>query len=299
MGDWAVVIPSNRPDRLSVWRSEWREHFDAYGVEVYAVLDESPWDGIPEWVPRRTDMIRSWGLYQAWRDGHRYVASMDDDVLPIAGIDLLGEYEAAFDTEWPVAPWLDVGAMTGTGLRMRGFPRYGGTHRASIQYGGWDGVPDLAGLTQLDHPTAVSDFARLVVPVPRGIAVTTCAMNFATVRDRVPWCWQLPMVDGRYNRWGDIWSGLAQKRLCDLHNEAMLVNGCATVIHDRASDPVVNTEREKAGYPPHVGLWEALQSAGPGTSEVFAALVYHVGQRDRPWRDHALRSLDEWLGLFG
>lgn len=302
MAKWAVVVPSNRPDRLATWRAAWARNFDSYGhkVVVYAVEDAPPWAGIPEWIPRRTDMIRSWGLFLAWKDGHDFVVSMDDDVLPGAGEaeDLISAYDAAFRLKWPVSRCLSVGALTGTGLEMRGFPEAGRRHPAAIQYGGWDGVPDLSGETQLANPGARSAFERIVVSVPRDCAVTTCAMNFALAREYVPWCWQLPMLERRYDRWGDIWSGLVQKRLCDLYEVAMLVNGQATVVHDRASDPEVNSRKEQPGRDPHEGLWEALLRSGPDPSDVFGALIEHVGRSDPEWQSHALRCRDSWLNLF-
>lgn len=306
MADWAVVAPSNRPERLVLFRQRWEAYFANLGHDVdwYVVEDLPPWEGIPDWIPRRTDGIRSWGLYQAWRDGAQKVLSLDDDVLPIPGLDLIGEYDDAFDRSWPVAPCFSVGALTGTGLEMRGFPvdRYGGSDlhpraRPLIQYGGWDGVPDLCAQTQIRHPGAVSSFARIVIPVPEGAAVTTCAMNFAAWREAIPFCWQLTQVEGRYDRWHDIWSGLVQKRIMDDLGIPLLINGRASVLHDRASDPQVNLRKERPGIERHLLLWEALQEAR-GFVGVTDALAAHVGVGDLPWRDAFLRARDAWWSLF-
>jgi hypothetical protein len=310
VADWAIVIPSNRPDRLTEWRADWEPRLKLWGhdVQVYVVEDAPPWPGIPDWVPKRTDMIRSWGFYLAWRDGHRRILSMDDDVRvrPVSWhghhADPLAAYDEGFRIRWPVSSCLSVGALTNTGLQMRGFPTEGRGHRAAIQYGGWDGVPDLDGETQLTYPDTRSYFEPVVMPVPKGCAVTTCAMNFAFERDYTPWCWQLPVCEEgprRYDRWGDIWSGLVQKRLCDLHEVAMLVNGRATVRHERASDPRVNAAKELPGRGPHEGLWEAIcDGAGDEPFDVFSALIDHVGDLDSEWHDHAMRCLDSWLELF-
>jgi hypothetical protein len=306
MPKWGIVVPSNRPERLQQWRNAWGVHFVEHGhdVKVYEVIDLPPWNGIPTWIPRCTDGIRSWGFFQAWRDGAERILSMDDDVLPAPGVDLLAEYDAAFERTWPVAPCFSVGALTGTGLEMRGFPldRYGGTDlhpRAYplIQYGGWDGVPDLDGRTQLQNPDARSNFARIVLPVPDGAAVTTCAMNFAFYREATPYCWQLTQVEGRYDRWHDIWSGLIQKRILDDLGLPMLVNGRASVIHDRASDPHVNVRKERPGLDRHILLWEELQAAR-GFIGVTDAFAERVGAGDRIWRETFIRARDAWWGLF-
>jgi hypothetical protein len=308
---WAVVVPSNRPDRLADFRKNWGPTFTDAGAQLYVVEDADPWPGIPAWVPRRTDMIRSWGFVQAFRDGHDYVLSLDDDVLPYSkATHLLAEYEAVFQSTMPVVPCLSVGALTGTGLEMRGYPDVGRERPVAIQYGGWKGVPDLDGRNQLLYPaTRSSAFMPAVMPVPRDIAVTTCAMNFAVRRTELMWCWQLPMTaDGLFNRWGDIWSGLIQKRMCDITGRAMVVNGRASVRHHRASDPQTNADREAPGYASHDGLWEAVRRSGQSFVEVSNALADHVLRyhdhklaRDavRQWRDHFLWCRDLWISALG
>ena len=83
-------------------------------------------------------------------------------------------------------------------------------------------------------------------------------MNCAFRRDVTPIMWQLPLLEGRYNRWGDIWSGLIQKRVLDAVGEVMVINGRASVVHRRASDPLVNLEREAPGIPFNETLWRSL-----------------------------------------
>lgn len=297
--DWAAVIPSNRPERLASFQAAWKTTFLDHDVTVYVVNDEPSWTGIPSWIPRRTDMIRSWGIYQAWLRGHKWIVSLDDDVLPIPKVDIFEQYETEFGRKYPVSPYLSVGALTSFRGEMRGFPANARQQPVGIQYGGWEGVPDLDAETQIAHPEATREtFARVVLPVPRDVAVTTCAMNFAFHRDYAAWCWQLPLYQGRYNRWGDIWSGLIQKRLCDLYGVAMLVNGRASVSHDRASDPAANRERERPGHAPHRGLWEAVRRSGPGFVQVTDALGQHIGLVDPEWRSAYLRARDAWWSLF-
>ena len=212
----------------------------------------------------------------------------------------------------PVSPWLSVGAWTGTGLEVRGFPHADVPRRAvAVQYGGWWGVPDLDGVTQRAHPSGEATFAPFVLPVPVGVPLTCCAMNFAFRADFAIATWQLPVVDGRYDRWCDIWSGLVQKRVADACGLAVVVNGAASVRHTRASDTETNIRKEAPGYHIHAGLWEALDVLRPGHPDVSrlsvtdtwmvatTQLAAHVERRgDAEWADRMLADRDAWAALF-
>ena len=144
---WAVVVPSNRPDRLDEFLTAWQPIFDRRNVELFIVRDEpETWATLPDWVPRRTDMIRSWGFLQAYATDVDYVLTLDDDVRPLTsqnGSDIFEHYETVFASGAPFSDYLDVGALTSAGVQMRGFP-YGDreTARVAVQYGGWFGVMD-------------------------------------------------------------------------------------------------------------------------------------------------------------
>ena len=312
MASWAVVVPSCRPESLAGFLDAWTPYLSGC-AELFVVHDAEPWTGIPDdpAFPRRTDAIRSWGFVRARRSGAERVLSLDDDVRPVEGVDLLAEYDRAFDEGAPCSPHLSVGALTGTGLEMRGFP-LGSRPRCPVafQVGGWLGVPDLDARTQLAAPEArVVDHARAVLPVPRGVLTTVCAMNLAVRADRLVWLWQLPLLDGaRYLRWHDIWAGILAKRCADAAGEAVLVNGRALVYHSRASDPTLNAAREASGYPVNERIWDGLPPAGQlrntvprGTygalTDEFARLVREFGDGD--YADHLLRARDSWLRWIG
>ena len=305
---WAVVVPSCRPDRLETFKRAWSPLFRRHNAVLYVVEDQPPWDGIPDFIPKRTDMIRSWGFYQAWRDGHKYTLSLDDDVLPIHGIDIFQRYEDEFHKLHPFTSYLDVGSLTSCQLRMRGFPAREGAP-AIVQYGGWDGVPDLGGQTQIDFPVDNNRFERVVVPVPVGSATTCCAMNFAFRTEFTEIMWQLPLVGGLFNRWGDIWSGLVQKAVLDSTRAGvMLINGKASVLHERASDPFANRDKEAPGLDPNESVWGdflALHRAtgrGSRVRDQFEKVTYTLGWKlwghdGDAWREYK-RCRDEWRRLF-
>lgn len=304
MKGWAAVIPSNRPDRLERFLESWDYLFKKHFVDVIVVRDEPPWEGIPPFIPRGTDMIRSWGFYQAWKKPHvSKIVSLDDDTEPAD--DIFEQYDYEFERGAPFSSYYSVGSHTTTGLEMRGFPQRGRHSEVVFQYGGWHGSADLDAATQLATKPQWNEFHETVVPVPVGAAVTCCAMNFCFRADYAMLAWQLPLYDGgRYNRFGDIWSGLIQKRCLDALGKVMLVNGPASVRHERASDPFMNLEREQPGMKPNEDVWEVLQEsvAGRTMREVFFSVtnsfVRYFMVFDREYAEHFAYCRDAWAALF-
>lgn len=318
MSLWGVVVPSIRPGGFSEFLRAWTPLFEKHNVRLYVVWDlEDPpardvgeypfaewcWRGIPDFIPRQTDMIRSWGFYRAWLDDCEYILSLDDDVRP-AG-DIFERYEEEFVKPHALSPYLDVGALTRTGLKMRGFPYNGRKATVAVQYGGWRGVPDLDAVTQLHHPLRSSRFDDIVLPVPVGAPVTTCAMNFAFKAQFTPLMWQLPLYERRYNRFGDIWSGLIQKKILDNLGYVMLVNGKASVQHQRASDPYQNLRREAPGMKLNEDMWDNICSYASVARtplghfhEVTNNIAWAIRPDDPKYADHFIRARNEWQALF-
>jgi hypothetical protein len=304
---WAVVVPTNRPDRITRFLDAWGPLFDKYNVQVSVIVDdEATWEQMPWFIPRRSDMIRSLGFLRVHQRAEvDYVLTLDDDTLPIAsqsGVDIFEQYQRVFEAGAPLSDYLDVGALTTSQLQMRGFPyqdRQPST--VAVQYGGWHGVLDYDARTQLDHPRGPERFKGVVLPVPLGTAVTGCIMNCAFRREVTPIMWQLPLLDGRYNRWGDIWSGLIQKRVLDRIGQVMVVNGKASVLHERASDPNVNLERETPGIPFNENLWRSIQphrdvTGMLATWERVTGLMAQRFEDDDPEYARLFRdSRDAWL----
>jgi hypothetical protein len=259
-------------------------------------------DQVPAFIPRGSDMIRSWGIHQAWLHEADYTLSLDDDVLP-AG-DLFAAYERVFEAGAPLTGHLDVGALTTAGVPMRGYPYTGRRSEVAVQYGGWHGVLDYDARTQLAGVHADETFHPVTISVPRGAAVTGCAMNMAWKTRYAPLMWQLPLHDGRYNRFGDIWAGLLTKRVCDSLGLTVVVNGHASVHHNRASDPHANLVKEQPGLPLNEGLWGALLT--PATvltpeaayRKVTDTAHHYFRNIDPDYADHFRRSRDQWLALY-
>jgi hypothetical protein len=323
MPRWTVVVPTNRPDRFKQFLDDWHGLFDRHRVSLVVVQDlpenhgtivdaglAAPFEVefhaygsiLAKHIPRKTDMIRSWGIYRAWQRGSKFTLTLDDDTAPAC--DVFEEYERVFLEGAPLSDYLDVGSLTSFGRPLRGFPfRDRERREVAVQYGGWQGVLDYDAPTQLAGVNQHESFGKLVVPVPRGAAVTGCIMNAAWRTEYAPIMWQLPLHEGKYNRFGDIWSGLLQKRTLDALGKVMVVNGAALVRHERASDPVANLEREMPGIPVNEGLWPRLAPVkGDGLLGVYEdvtnAAYDEFYSHDKAYAKHFWHARDEWLALY-
>lgn len=313
---WAVVVPTNRPEKFKEFYAAWqhlfrkhkvrlvivedgKEYSDLGEIENYAHLN---WGDVPDYIPRKTDMIRSWGFWFVYDNKLAdYVLTLDDDVLPSG--DPFEEYEEAF-TGSVLSPYLSVGGLTDSGLQMRGFPyKDRKITKVAVQYGGWHGVLDYDAATQLAFPTDKHNFHPIVMPVPKGTPATCCIMNCAFRVEYTPIMWQLTMVNGRFNRIGDIWSGLFIKKTLDALGEVMLINGRASVIHDRASDPYASLVKEAPSVWLNDNLWEKL--IHPVTQDMMLAYrqITHSAysffyDNDMPYAEKFKEDRDLWLKLF-
>jgi hypothetical protein len=313
---WAVVVPTNRPEQFLQFLQAWQNLFQRHNVYLIVVQDNMGhfddllteiadygiegevhhWGTIKaKYVPRRTDMVRSWGIYRAWRFGATYTLTLDDDVRP--GGDLFQAYERVFDRGAPCSPYLNVGALTSYGKPLRGFPfkdREPAT--VAVQYGGWHGVLDYDAPTQLAGVSENETFDWTVLPVPRGVPVTGCIMNAAWRTEYAKIMWQLPLYDGKYNRFGDIWAGLFAKKTLDAEGRVMVINGEASVRHERASNPLTNLERETPGIPVNEDLWENL-SGHDYESVLWSARTYFK-KHHHEYALHFSGAAQEWVKLF-
>lgn len=314
---WSCVLPTNRPERFQTFAEAWGPLFRKHEVKVHVVQDLPRTDArislegaqIYSWAhlgdrrlfPTGTDMVRSFGFQMAWADGSDYILSLDDDVLPEG--DVFAAYERAFTRGAPCSPYFDVGMLTTYNGQMRGFPyREREPKTVAIQYGGWSGVLDYDAPTQLAVVKEHEDFHPVVAPVPRGAAVTGCIMNAAWRREYTPLMWQLPMLGGLYNRFGDIWSGLFAKKVLDHLGDVMVINGEASVRHERASDPIVSLGREAPGIPVNEHLWDALHVEGETISnsyrEVTNSAYEHFLSFSEEYSGHFRTCRNRWLSCF-
>lgn len=317
---WVVVTPTNRVEKYLQFLDKWEQLFINHGVHL-VVVEDAPkkskeitkrlniphthlcWDDLPEFIPRQSDMIRSHGMYVGSLLKPEWMMTLDDDTEP-SGRDPFIEYAVQFLKGAPFSNYFSVGSITTSQLEMRGFP-YG--HRkpstVAVQYGGWHGVMDYDAATQLASPEEIQAFEQVSIPIPRGVGATCCIMNTAWKREYTPIMWQLPLYQGNYNRFGDIWSGLFIKKTLDAVGSVMVINGKASVRHDRASNPFANIRREAPGMEMNESLWDNL--ATPDTdnlikayTEVTDSAANYISEFDESYAKYFIKCRDEWLKLY-
>lgn len=212
-------------------------------------------------IPRRSDTIRSYGFLKAWEAGLD-VWTMDDDVRLIEDTDPLKSYKQINNIDsFDCTGYYSVGSMTSTLEEMRGYPYQHRRRPTAVQYGGWTNIPDFDAIKQI---TCLGEegysFDRAFEPVPTHLGVTGCIMNAYIPHRWIPAMYQLLMGLEEYgvDRYGDIWSGLLMKRVADHLRESVVINGVASVRHERASNPWASLKREAPGFEANEGLWEQL-----------------------------------------
>lgn len=304
----AIVVPSNRPAHLQTWLTAWAPFLVQESRRLYIVEDAAPtWQRIRDdlgeraWViPRRTDCIRMWGYLQALRDGADIIVTMDDDCLPhLPALDAFGEHVRALTTLVEPVRW----GRTLDSLATRGLPA---TRRVAINHGLWMGVPDVSGATQLAGYRAPT-----VYPLERILDVGThyplSGMNLAWWAEWTPALFFGGMGDRMdreepwgLHRFGDIFAGLLAKQIVDMRGGAIR-NGTPFVEHVRASDPVVNEQRERAG-----AMWlerfaytlrTAALRSDLSIEDNAIRLTYAVRRLDTPYWDRYALAWSRWIDL--
>lgn len=317
----AIVLPSHRFDLFSEWLKAWKPQFDKHGAEVYFVEDRDEktktdlkhhfYRGdFPDFIPTATGSCRSFGLLKAYQDECDIIITLDHDCMPAPDVDLIQEYMDAFDRNYAVSDYYDVGHTFGLDEYMRGYPFLPRDNkRPLLQYGGWDNVPDLDAVTQMLHEQRGKvegfKFDRRTLAMPSGVGFTGCAMNVAMKREAVPLLYQLIMGVDRvgYDRWDDIWSGLFAKKVCDNLNIPILINGRASIVHTRLSNTQENLTKEQAGYKLNEDMWDKLKQLkldGKTTLECYESLT---NQLNPDWfgdkGELIIRGMKAWIQTLG
>lgn len=257
----AVVVPTNRPERIEAFKEAWQQEFYTSGsICLYVVYDgEKPYVEktytfnheikpetftLEEVMGKDKDLIynfndgvRNLGFAKAYQDGAEYILSLDDDTLPCDHTII--EHLTILQTKQPIS-WVNTTNQN----YMRGFP-YGIREEApvKISHGGWTGVADFDASTQLVLGTPEQEMKKMIVP--KGALFPMCIMNVMFHRDATPYMYQAPMF-GDINRFADIFAGIEAKKDMDRLGWAV-ATGYSIVRHERASDPFVNLIKEAKG----------------------------------------------------
>lgn len=325
MTKWTVIVPSNRPDEMMRFFVDWSRLFEQHDVCLVVMWDspktlwkgpkpdyvvELCWKDIKaEYIPTKTDMVRSWAFKWAYENTEsQYFLTLDDDVRPSFTEDIFVEYKKVFDAGAPLSEYFDVGQLTSSSVQMRGYPYKDRKKQdVAVQYGGWNGVLDYDAATQISTQPGNEYFGEIVITLPKGTATTCCIMNCAWKRHYTPIMWQLPMLEGRYNRVGDIWSGLLIKKTLDAVDSVMVINGKAQVRHQRASNVYESLKKEAPSVYINDHLWENLSNPEleleePTLMEAYRCVVESMAEyletQDKEYAVHFRKAYNEWEKLI-
>lgn len=267
MGDSEIVIvvPTIRPDCLKAFMRAWRDIMRAHKAKLLVVWDgEVPCvecDGKRYQAPAEleglifnlNDGVRNLGFYYAAKlfPECRYIITLDDDVSPVA--DPLHGHVEALQSKVPIS-WMSTASEY-----MRGFP-YAVREEAEVyaSHGVWEGTMDYDAPTKLVRGNQPAIFYK--GPVPRGVLIPVCGMNFAFRREALPYVYFAPMGSRLgVQRFADIWMGITLKRELDTLNKAM-VTGLSVVQHDCKSDVFKNLQQEARGITMNETFWAGDRS---------------------------------------
>lgn len=275
-----IVVPTIRESCIHEFLRAWEAEFTRADAHVI-VLEDNPepsfaihtpirvthlsWRDIDDdlgerrWIiPRRTDCVRSYGYYRAWLDRPDFIITLDDDCYPVEnnGIGFIDRHWARLDEGGHEEAW----QPTGLGVITRGVPYYNRvrTRRCVLNHGLWTQVPDFDAPTQLLQSRSADDFTPINQTIPVGRYFPMCGMNVALRPEVIPAFYFLLMGrDYEYDRFGDIWSGVLVKKICDHFNFA-INSGDPAIEHQRASNVWANLRKEAAGLEINETLWKAI-----------------------------------------
>lgn len=311
----AIVVPTIRETGISEFLAAWGAEFREVTVLVVEDNPEPTFDvsrrgivhvswqdiqkdlGSLAWIiPRRTDCVRSYGYWRAWRDGAQVIITLDDDCFP-DGPGFVEQHLVRLG-EGRENAWVS----TGDGTLPRGIP-YHATERSVqcvLNHGLWTGVPDFDAPTQLLSSRIGGEFVPRDQTIPRGRYFPMCGMNLAWRAALTPAMYFLLMGQGEpYDRFGDIWCGVAAKRICD-HLLLGVNSGRPLVRHQRASNVWANLRKEAAGLAVNEEYWQAVDRVHLNGSTV-AGCYRELGERlslTGDYWDRLKRAMCEWAALY-
>ena len=259
-------------------------------------------------IPRRSDTCRNFGFYMAWREGYRYIATLDDDCRTAPGfLDDHAVIARPASTLCAIEspPWYntleslclhDQSGNVTCGHYARGYPY---AHRIeppettrNVQLAGevvcnmglWTAVPDINGIDKLgrDVPRSVALHHDRVAIAPE-TQLSLCIMNVAFRATIVPAFYQLPMDlrvgSLRIDRFGDIWAGYIFKRLADRRGELITI-GRPLVEHTKAGNVHREVHVEHFGHLLSPYFYELVdRAAADGAVASYATMYADLADR--------------------
>jgi len=254
----AIVIPTIRPELMTLFYEAWKDLFIKHNVEYIVVADgDVPcilYNGEQHFID--TDLVQhhytgvvnlGYAYVAKFLPDIEYIMTFHDDETPIG--DPIQDHIDALNMRLPFS-WFSP-----TKEYMRGFP-YGIRNEAEVvfSHGSWRGIPDMDAPTQLLYPNLQTEFYQ--GSIPKGLFFPLCGMNLAFKRKALPYVYFAPVAEYKgAERFDDIWGGLEIKKDFDRFNW-IIVTGYSFVQHNRASNVYANLIKEAVGIGKNEQYWK-------------------------------------------
>jgi len=312
----AVVVPTIREECLKTWFEQWAEELKnvhviiiednprpSFKIESNKIqFDHYSWKDIDKelrdksWIiPRKTDCVRSFGLFKAWQQGYDMIVTLDDDCYPDDKNFIETHKKCLFERKY-AKDWFQHSQS----ITVRGVPKDIEFSYSVANMGLWSNVPDLDAITQMNNPDIHLKKKNFSFVSPFGYFSPISGMNLAFRKEVIPASYFLLMGE-KYgiDRFGDIWMGIFLKRICD-HLGVYITGGDPYIRHERASDPTKNYEKEKSGYEYNDKLWKIIKNMeikGSDFKECYLSLSDQLPEFSDYWTK-LKTAMKIWLSLF-
>ncbi len=309
----AIIVPTIRENCIKKFLKRWYGEFRDSRIYVIEDNPEKTFK-LPKWVdhyshkdierdlgkkawiiPRKTDCVRSYGFWRAYKDGAEVIYTLDDDCYPTEQ-SFIQEHlsNLTMQTEW---------FNTLDGVKPRGMPKdLFADNSVKLSVGFWSNIPDLDGETQLENPKYRTRLRDYSVPIPQKMFYPMCGMNLAFRREITPIMYFLLMGINKYHfdRYGDIWAGIFTKKILD-HLNKWVVFGKPTVEHIRASNPKANIIKEQDGKDLNEILWcvvNGIELKSDNYVDCYKELAEKLQFTTLPYFAKLKEAMNIWASLF-
>lgn len=292
--DIAGCFPNDKETGYTHWAIRRGGVIHLCWEDIESDLGEKSWI-----IPRRSDTVRSYAYYYAWKQGYVYILTLDDDCYPPTKDNDVMEYDDA-------KAFVDfhVGYLTKrtrwfntlNSVKPRGIPFYdvGVDDRTIVNHGLWTNVLDYDAPYQLANPIP-EKFSFDNHTVPAGSYFPMCGMNVMWKAEATVLMYHLLMGQIRtwlptgftdcagdlnklpFDRFGDIWCGIIMKKIADAKGYRVST-GMPYIRHERASNPFTNLKKEANGIEVNEKLWRFVDRAPIPPESDFSDCYYDMGE---------------------
>jgi hypothetical protein len=339
-----MVIPTIREASIQRWFEEWHSGLQSTETINLSILliEDNPqktfelknqfaiplehlsWENIDEdlgadrWIiPRRTDCVRSYGYWRAWKQGADIIITIDDDCYPlrtadgtiVPNEDYVGTHVRKLTQ--PLTVHEDAWISTIQKIKPRGIPFYTRSldrtyTNIKINHGLWYNIPDFDAPTSLaqERIEHLFDYGISMV-VPQEKYFPMCGMNLSWRAEMTPVMYFLLMGQNAqgeawgFDRFGDIWSGIFAKKILN-HLGGAVASGDPMIYHDRASNVFTNLKKEAPGIEVNELLWQKVESIelhAQTPKECYKELAEGLVMEGAYW-EKLKKAMVVWSDLF-